>query len=132
MNDESPFAPPTATSGANAEAPPLSIDPRDKKKLDAVLQDAGQFWLAIILCFLCSGIAAFVVPLWYTIRLLQWNRLGNKYPALKTPGAPPKSIQAKFQAAQWKLIVGLVFGCMIFLVIAAYIAMLFLIRSSAI
>ena len=59
-------------------------------------------------------VAALFFPIVYTIRLWQWNSLAKKYPVLVAPqsaGQLPK----RFKAAQWKLIVGMIAGFLIFI-----------------
>lgn len=102
---------------------PFAIDPADRKKLDTVIKDAGQFWIAIVLCLLCSAIGAIIIPFWYMARLIQWNGLAKKYPDLLVEGAPTGSIQAKFRSAQWKLIVGMVVGGCIFVLLFLYVVL---------
>ena len=123
MSDQNPYASPTPSQGA--EQSTIKLDPKDRKKAEVIIKDAGQFWVAIILCILCSGIGAIIIPIWYLVRLLQWNRLAKKYPDLVSQHVPPGSIQAKFKASQWKLIVGLVVGGVIFLLVLAYLFLVF-------
>ena len=129
MNENNPYASPTNFLTTSDQLP-FPIDPADRKKVDAVIKDAGQFWLAIILCVFCSVIGALIVPFWYLIRLVQWNALAKKYPALTAPDAPVGSVQAKFKSSQWKLIVGLVVGGGIFLWVIGYILILVLVAAS--
>jgi len=89
-------------------------------KLEAVIKDAGQFWLAIILCLICNGVGSLLIGPWYIARLRQWSNLKKKYPALMNP-APPKTLQSKFQSAQWKLIVGISFGGAMLLFVIFYL-----------
>jgi len=125
MNHDNPYAPPTtagAPIGGQSNHPfPFVTDPADRLKLEAVIKDAGQFWVAIALCIFCSAIGAIIIPFWYLARLLQWNRLAKQYPDLMLSGAPPGSIQAKFQSSQWKLIVGMVVGGCILALFVLYI-----------
>ncbi|MBL8854931.1 MAG: hypothetical protein JNK57_13275 [Planctomycetaceae bacterium] len=137
MNQENPYAPPTIASapiGGQSNQPfPFVTDSADRMILKEVIRDAGQFWVAIALCLSCSAIAlgnscsaigAFIIPFWYLARLLQWNRLAKQYPDLMLRGAPPGSIQAKFQSSQWKLIVGMIAGACIFAPFVFYIILL--------
>lgn len=126
MNQNNPYAPPTTAtgvtiSGQSSHPFPFVTDSADRIKLEAVIKDAGQFWVAIALCILCSAIGAIIIPFWYLARLVQWNRLAKKYPDLMLSGAPAGSIQAKFQSSQWKLIVGMVVGGCIFAFLVLYI-----------
>jgi len=73
---------------------------------------------------LCYGCGAFALPIWYSMRLLQWQSLANKYPALLANGVPRGSLQAKFKAALWKLVLGIVVGGLLFLIIAISVARL--------
>ncbi len=125
MTEQNPYATPTATEITRDPAP-IDLDPKDRKKVEAVIKDAGQFWLAIILCLLCSAIGALIIPIWYLIRLLQWNSLAGKYPALVSDGVPANSLQAKFKSSQWKLIVGMVVGGVVFAFVMLYVLLLVL------
>lgn len=102
---------------------PLNITGPDMSKIEAVIKDAGQFWLAIILCLVCNGIGSLLIGPWYIARLTQWNNLKKKYPALMNP-APPKTLQSKFQSAQWKLIVGISFGGVMLLFVILYLILI--------
>jgi hypothetical protein len=124
MTGENPYAPPVDADIVDTGDP--LIEAADHRKLNAVVKDANQFWLAILLCILCSGCGALIIPIWYTVRLLQWNRFAVKYPDLTRAGAKPGSLSAKFQSSQWKLIVGLVFGCLVLVLLAFYIVVLLL------
>ena len=122
---QNPYSPPSAavepvkTTGGN-----IPFEPGDEKKVEAVVKDASQWWLAIILCILCSAIGAIIVPIWYTIRLIQWYKYSSKYPQLMDPNAPAGMLSARFQSSNWKLIVGLVIGCVILLLVLLNVLML--------
>lgn len=126
-NAKNPYSTPSHTAQKPAQG--VRMDPKDKAKLDAVVKDAGQFWLACILCILCSVIGAILIPIWYTIRLLQWNKLAKKYPKLMTGNPRKGSLQAKFQSSQWKLIVGLVLGCVIFCLVVGLFVLNFIVLA---
>ena len=51
---QNPFA--VSASAIRADQGFASMAPADRKKLDAVIKDANQFWMAIILCFFCSAV----------------------------------------------------------------------------
>jgi hypothetical protein len=109
-------------------SPAIPIAEPDLKTIQIIIKDAGQFWLAIILCFLCSGIGSLIIGPWYISRLLQWSKFKNKYPALMDP-APPKTLPTNFQNAQWKLIVGITFGGIILMMVLLYIALVFVLGA---
>jgi hypothetical protein len=111
-----PYLSPTTTDSF-AQNNALGIPPADLKKIEAVIKDARQFWLAILLSFLCSIIGFLLIGPWYVIRLVQWSRLSGKYPALMTPNPPHGTLEQRFQSSRWKLIVGLVAGLMFFILI---------------
>jgi len=115
MTDQkpNPYAAPASPELGNLDPDSIVLEPKDLKKAEAVVKDAGQFWLAILLCTLCSVIGGLIIPIWYTVRLLQWNRLAKKYPALVADGAPQGSFRSKFKSSRWKLIVGMVVGAAI-------------------
>lgn len=120
MSDHNPYAPPTIGQSTSSPTLPLDIDPADKRKAQAVIKDANQFWLAIIICFLCFAIGSLIIPIWYLVRLVQWDRLAKKYPELVIPGAQEGSMQAKFVSSKWKLTVGIVVGVSMFVLMILY------------
>lgn len=103
-----------------------NLPPDVVKKAEAIIKDAGQFWLAIILCLCCSGIGALIIGPWYLVRLLQWNSLSSAYPQLRELGAPPTTLAARFQGAKIKLIIGLCFGVVMLGLYGLYILVLVL------
>ncbi|EGF26008.1 hypothetical protein RBWH47_01203 [Rhodopirellula baltica WH47] len=96
---------------------PGGLSPEVVKKTEAIIKDARQFWLAIILCFFCSGIGLIIICPWYLIRLLQWRSLAKQHPFLTEPNAPTGSLPKRFQSAKLKLILGIVFGLLTFVVL---------------
>lgn len=122
MTDNNPYAAPVVNVPGPHRGP--SLPPEDLKKIESIVKDAGQFWLALILCLFCSGIGGLIVPIWYTVRLLQWGKFSKRYPELMASNAPAGSLPAKFRSSQWKLIVGLAFGCFMLFLTAVYVAFL--------
>jgi hypothetical protein len=117
-NNPNPYAAPPP-------APPLASPTNpEQKKIEAVIKDANQFWLAIVMCIFCSGLGAIIIGPWYLVRLLQWNSLANAQPLLLDPHVPRGSLEQRFQSAKWKLLVGIGFGTLIFLLTLLYIAQL--------
>ena len=88
------------------------LPPDAVSKAEAIIKDAGQFWLAIIICLCCSGIGSLIIGPWYLVRLLQWNSLSSAYPYLQQPG-PANSLATRFQGAKVKLIIGKCSGVVI-------------------
>ena len=117
---QAPHAVPALPLGTGAD---VALPEKDLKKANAIIKDAGQFWLAGILCIFCALIGAVIVPIWYSIRLFQWHGLRKRFPALMNIDAAPGSLSKKFQSAQWKLIVGLAIGCVIFLLVLAMLVL---------
>ena len=115
MNDEirNPYAQPTFETYAHDPNQHLGIPTADLKKIQAVVKDASQFWLGILLCFLCSGIGMLVIGIWYLVRLSQWNRLASQYPILMQTDAAPGSLPQQFQSSKWKLMTGFSFGAVL-------------------
>ena len=124
MTNQNPYATPQSADTHLERSPQIVVAPEDHKKLETVIKDAGQFWIAIILCLFCSAIGAFIVPIWYLVRLMQWNSLAKRYPSLVADSVPPNSIQAKFKSSQWKLIVGIVVGAVVFAFVALYLLLI--------
>ena len=124
MSEENPYAAPSASPKSDVldEDYRIRLEARDHQKAEAIIKDAGQFWLAIII----SILGTIINPIWYTVRLIQWNGLAKKYPALLASDVPAKSMQARFKSSQWKLITGVVAGLIMFCCVASYIVFLFL------
>ena len=111
QNDfDNPYAPSNVTGYADSPVTALGIPEPDLKKAEAVVKDADQFWLAIILCFICSALGIILIGPWYLIRILQWQSLSSRYPILMDTNAPPKTLPYRFQRAKTKLIIGIAFG----------------------
>jgi hypothetical protein len=118
-----PYAP-TALPTDNDSS---QIDPVLLAKINAIIKDAGQFWIAILLCILCSALGSVIIGIWYAVRLMQWNAIANSQPLIMAPNPAPGSIAAKFQGAKVKLIVGVVFGVCIFALMIAYVVFMVLV-----
>lgn len=122
MSEQNPYASPISAAPEPAHDPvPIDLDPKDRKKIKALINDAGSFWLAIILSTICYGCGAFILPIWYSMRLIQWCALANKYPALLAENVPRRSLQAKFKSARWKFILGIVVGGLLLVLISIYV-----------
>ena len=122
MSNQNPYAPPISPLPEPPSDPaPIEFEPKDHRKIRALVSDANGFWLAIPMSILCYGCGAFALPIWYSMRLLQWRSFANKYPALLADGVPRDSIQAKFKASLWKLTLGITVGGLLFLVIAVFL-----------
>ena len=114
-NQPNPYASPES---ASSTASGLSIDPASLKKIEAIIKDAGQFWLAILMCIVCSALGSIIIGPWYLVRFLQWNSMSHAQPMLLEPNAPRGSLAQRFQSAKIRLIVGMSFGALIFLLVA--------------
>lgn len=119
MTEPNPYAAPTSEP---AFAAPEGIDPASVRKIEAIIKDAGQFWLAILLCMVCTGFGAIIIGPWYFVRFLQWNSLARDQPALLTPGAPRGSLVQRFQSAKTKLVAGMGFGAFVLLLLVGVLA----------
>ncbi|MEO1526663.1 MAG: hypothetical protein AAFX06_14600 [Planctomycetota bacterium] len=120
MDPNNPYAP---VGGAGVVPVDGKFPPDVEKKIEAVIKDARQFWLAILLCFLCSGIGFLIIGPWYLVRLVQWNSLNSQFPGLQDPNALPGSIERRFQSSFWKLIVGLVAGVLLFMSVFFFVVL---------
>ncbi|MAD80404.1 MAG: hypothetical protein CMJ50_06120 [Planctomycetaceae bacterium] len=85
--------------------------------IEAIIKDAGQFWLAIIMCIVCTGLGALIIGPWYLIRLIQWNSIARAQPMLLAPNVLRGSLEQRFQSAKIKLIIGISFGAVILLLL---------------
>lgn len=99
------------------------IADKDLEKTRAIIKDAGQFWLAILLCILCQAVGAVIIGPWYGVRLMQWKGISKKYPKLLTPNSPAGSLPQRFQSAQWKLWVGLAVGLLLAILVFGLLLM---------
>ena len=121
--------PPNPYASPQADLAPASqehYDPVSLRKIEAIIKDAGQFWLAILICILCTGWGAFIIGPWYLVRFLQWNSMAQAYPMLLDAGAPRGSLARRFQSARTKLIIGMAFGAAILLLVILFLVVLFL------
>ena len=119
-----PYQPTAESPRSAAFAPEMpDIAAPELAKIEAVIKDAKQVLLAILLCFLCSGIGFIIIGPWYFVRLMQWRKLSRNHPALIATAAVPGSLQQRFQSAKKRLIIGLVVGGILFaLVVLAFLA----------
>ena len=115
--DPNPYAAPQLDPTAPAESNP------DLKRIEAVIKDAGQFWLAILLCIFCSGLGAVIIGPWYLVRLLQWHSIAKTQPMLLDQNAPRGSLAQRFQSARWKLIAGICFGGLMLVLTVVYVVL---------
>jgi len=102
----------------------ISIDEATRQKIEAVIKDAGQFWLAIVFCFICSAAGFVIIGPWYWIRLRQWHSLAAKYPILLSSRPHYDSMAGRFQRSKAKLQLGMWFGVAAFLFTAVVLASL--------
>ncbi len=113
----------TATSPRQVEDA-LPIDIKDFKKVKAIIKDADQFWVAILLCFICTALGLIISGPWYFVRLLQWNSMARRYSFLTDVEAPTGSLTKKFQNAKIKLWIGMCFGAVVFVLLLIAIGVL--------
>ncbi|MCA9248911.1 MAG: hypothetical protein KDA42_17410 [Planctomycetales bacterium] len=123
IDPTNPYTAPQADSMPSLSPAPENIDPAQLKKIQAIIKDAGQFWLAILMCFFCGAIGPIIIGPWYLVRLIQWNSLAREEPLLLDPNVRQGSIAQKFQAAKIKLILGMSFGALIFVLIFVGLAL---------
>lgn len=110
-------APVTGDATGPAIGAPSNIDPPSLKKIEAIIKDAGQFWLAIIMCIVCSALGSIIIGPWYLVRFLQWRTIAREQPMLLDPNVPRGSVAQRFQSAKIKLIIGMSFGALIFMLV---------------
>ena len=127
-DQNNPYEPTAFPAGAEAPA----VDTVLLAKVNAIIKDAGQFWIAMLLCILCSALGSLIIGIWYAVRLMQWNAIAKSQPLLMEPNVAPGSLAAKFQGAKIKLIIGMVFGMVILLALITYLGIVILAATSAI
>ncbi len=120
-NQPNPYAAPLTEV---ADQPELNIDPVVLKKVQAIIKDANQFWLAMLLCLFC-GVAPIIIGPWYLVRLVQWSSVARTQPMLLAAHAPPGSLARQFRSAKTKLMIGVCFGAVMFLLVLLYFTTLF-------
>lgn len=125
-----PYAP-SANPAANIVGAGL-LSAEELKKVEAIIKDASQFWLAILICFLCSALGFVLIAPWYLVRLVQWNRFAQSHPMLLDPAAAPGSLGQRFQSSRWKLITGLVVGACFFVFITGLFVLASLVPEPAV
>ena len=114
-----PYASPAAVGPVvdSHQMPPDAV-----AKAETIIKDAGQFWLAIIMCLCCTGLGSLIIGPWYFFRITQWNSLSSTYSYLREQ-APPGTLAARFQGAKTKLIIGMSFGIVMLCVWAVIIGL---------
>ncbi len=85
-------------------------------KIEAILSDAKQVGVAILICLLCSLIGSLLIGPWYYKRFKEWERYSRRYPVLLDPNAPYGSLSQRFRDARSKLQTGYIFGFIILLI----------------
>ena len=123
-----PYAAPATDSTAASHG---NVDPASLKKIEAIIKDAGQFWLAIIICIVCSGVGSIIIGPWYLVRLIQWNSMAQAQPRLLERNVPRGSLAQRFQSAKIKLIIGMSFGAVILLLVILSVILLFVISVNS-
>jgi hypothetical protein len=101
----------------------VNLDPATLRKAEAIIKDAGQFWLAILMCIFCTGLGTMIIGPWYFVRLMQWNSIARLQPVMLNPSAPRGSLEQRFQSARVKLVIGMSFGVVVLLLVIAYVAL---------
>ncbi len=111
--DSNPYKP-TLIGAEKPEREPLGLPEERQQQLEAVIKEAGQVWLVVMLSFCCGPLSILLVAPWYGIRLQQWIGLATDFPELND--ATNRHWQAvQFRSAKIKLLVGLVVGFTAFL-----------------
>jgi hypothetical protein len=113
-DSQNPYASPQADSTFASQA---HADQATLTKIEAIIKDAGQFWSAILMCIFCTGLGAIIIGPWYLIRLIQWSSIARAQPMLLDPNVPRGSLAQRFQSARTKLIIGMSFGALVFLLV---------------
>ena len=111
-DNPNPYASPSTPAADLPTVDPNAgrISTQDARKIAAIIKDASQWWLAIILCLFCTAVGMIVVGPWYGFRLVSWHSFAKKYPFLLEANPLRGSTAYKFQSAKWKLLCGLIIG----------------------
>ena len=108
---------PYAAPSAPASVPSAAYAPAIVARAEAVIKDANQVWLAVLMGFLCTAFTWVLICPWFAYRLHCWSTLSRDCPSLLAPDVLPGSLEAKFQSARGKLVIGLVIGAVMLLMI---------------
>ena len=123
MSEQNPYASPSVIAPvdpANDESR-INFAQADSATANAIIVDARGFWIVFLLSIPCFAFGP-LMALVFVMRLVQWNQLAKKYPQLLDSDVTRKSFEAKFKAARWKLITGVVVGVVSFpALIALYV-----------
>ena len=114
-DQSNPYSTPQTDSAATPQG---EVAPGSVQKIEAIIKDAGQFWLAILMCIVCTGLGALIIGPWYLVRLVQWHAIARAQPMLVDPNALRGSLARRFQTAKIKLVIGMSFGALIFFLVA--------------
>lgn len=113
----------SSTGPHSATGSTSGLDADTAKRVNTVIKDADQFWIALVLCVLCTGIGSLIICPWYLVRLSQWSSLGKSHPQLLT-AAPKGSLEDRFQRAKSKLVMGIVAGAILLFFVGIYVVSL--------
>jgi hypothetical protein len=117
QHESNPYSSPITDPAVDPRGgPQIALDAATLKKVEAIIKDAGQYWLAILICLVCSALGSIIIGPWYLARLLQWQQIARQQPQLLTPGAPRGTLEQRFQTAKRHLMIGIGFGGLVLLV----------------
>jgi hypothetical protein len=97
----------------------LDLTPTGARRAKAVVQDADNVYLAILLATCICGIAWLFMFPWFGFRLLQWYQLNSQFEELRHPNAfsPHAEFTSRFPDAKLKLWIGTIVGGGFFLLL---------------
>ncbi|MCA9105792.1 MAG: hypothetical protein KDA83_10225 [Planctomycetales bacterium] len=87
-----------------------SIDDATRKTIEAIIKDANQLVVVLVMCLCLTMLGTLVVMPWYSFRLWQWYSLAGRHPSLMVYRPPLGSFADQFQRAKANLWSGLFIG----------------------
>lgn len=112
-----PYAPPRALQ-TNDERLNLQLTEADANWARVIVSDAQYMpWLLLASLCCCSIPLPLMLP-YYAYRLANWTKLDAKFSELHSPNSfsPHGQLAAEFQDARFRLILGIVFGAIFYVV----------------
>jgi hypothetical protein len=122
--DPNPYAPPRAMQSNSARLC-LELTEADADWARVIVSDAEYMPWLLVACLCCCAIPVpFMLP-YYAYRLSNWTKLDAKFAELHSPNSfsPHGQLASDFQDARIRLILGVIFGA-VYYIVALVIALI--------
>lgn len=110
LHGDNLYSSPNATKTQNPKTDWVRIPDQEIEKIEAILKDAKQVTIGILMCLFLVAIGGFIIGPWYFYRAIQWNSFSKKYPFLVDPNAARDSLAGEFTSAKSNLYLGVIIG----------------------